>query len=328
MSTWTRHRARLLCSGFLMAVAGSAGAQPAASYPNKPVRVIVPFAIGSATTPLLTIFNDKFSRDLGQNFIADHRPGGDTIIGTTVVAKAAPDGYTLLVTSSSLLFNHWTRQDLSYNGLKDLTPISSLTRSQSALAINPSVPAHDLKEFISYAKANPGKLNLVSTAPVAFLHYQRLMNATGTKFTIVNYKGGSQVMTDLLAGSVQGFITNVSSLESFIKSGKLRGIAIGGDKRSPALPDLPTFAEAGVKDYDPGNWITLFAPSKTPRDIIEKLNAQVRKAQTAPEVISALAKLNLQPNLTTVAQAQEFIRTEADRFGKAIKDSGLKAGDF
>ncbi len=323
----SRRTSRLLCTGLLMAVAGSAGAQSAASYPNKPVRVIVPFAVGSATTALMGVFGDKFSRDLGQNFIADHRPGGDTIVGTTAAAKATPDGYTLLVVSSALLFNHWVRQDLPYNALKDFTPISGLTRSQSALAVHPSV-AGNLTEFISHAKANPGKLNMISTAPVAYLHYQRFMNATGTKLTIVNYKGGAPAIADLLSGNVQGFITNVSSLDSLIKAGKLRGLAIGGDKRSPLVPDMPTFAEAGVKDYDPGNWIALFAPSKTPRDIIEKMNAEVRRAQTAPEVIGALNKLNLDTNLTTIAQAENFIRTEAERFGKLIKDSGLKAGDF
>lgn len=319
--------AQWFCVGLAMLAGESSLAQPAA-YPNKSVRIIIPFAPGSASTPTVALYADKFGKEMGQVFISDHRPGGDTIVGTEAAAKANGDGYTLLAVSSAILVNHWLRKDLSYNALRDLAPISTLSRSDSALAIHPSVPANDLKEFIAYAKANPGKLNMISTAPAAYLHYQRLTNLTGAKFTIVNYKGGGPAMTDLLSGNVQGFITNISQLQGFIRAGKLRGLGVGGDKRSSAAPEVPTFAEGGLKDYDPGNWLALFAPIKTPRNIIEKLNAEVRKAQESSDVSGALVKQGVTPRYMTVAQAESFFRTEAERFGKLIKDSGLKAGDY
>ena len=326
MVKWSRLLARLLCTGLLMAAAATAGAQSAAGYPNKPVRVIIPSAPGGSTDLSLAIFTERFTRELGQNFVFEHRPGGDTIVGTTAVAKAAPDGYTLLAVTTTVLINHWLFPDLSYDILKDLILIAPLTRSNSTLVISNSVPASNLKEFIAYARANPGKIDLASAASGTVLHYQRFMNATGTRFTIVNYKGPGQALTAVVGGHVQGFISGTGTVQSFIKTGKLRALGVGGDKRSPEIPDVPTFAEAGLKDYDPGNWYLLFAPAKTPGDIVEKLNTLVRRAETVPEVVDALAKQGLVPyGPMTVSQSNELIRTELERFGKLVKESGLKA---
>jgi tripartite-type tricarboxylate transporter receptor subunit TctC len=200
---------RLLCTGFLMAVAGSAGAQSAADYPHKPVRLILPYAPGGGTAPVTNILPEKFSKDLGQNFILDNRPGGDGVIGINAAAKANPDGYTLLGSTVTIIVNYWLRPDLPYNTLKDFTPVAALSRSESVLTVHPSFPANDLTEFISYARANPGKVNVASVSASGVLNYQRFMNVTGTKLTSVNYKGGGQALIDLLGGHVPVYIAGV-----------------------------------------------------------------------------------------------------------------------
>jgi tripartite-type tricarboxylate transporter receptor subunit TctC len=283
--------------------------------------------VGGGTAPVTNLLPERFSRDFGQNLIVDNRPGGDGVIGINAAAKAAPDGYTLLGSTVTIIVNYWLHPDLPYNTLKDFTPVSTLSRAESVLAVHASFPANDLKEFISYARANPGKVDVASVSASNVLNYQRFMNVTGTRLTTVNYKGGGQALVDLLGGHVPVYIAGVGNVQSFIRAGKLKGLAISGDKRSPVLPDVPTFPEAGLKDFDTNNWFMLFAPSKTPRDIIEKLNAELRRIMEAPDVAGALAKQSLTPYLTTVSQSEKFVRAEADRIGKLIKDSGLKAGD-
>ena len=319
--------ARLLCTGILMAVASAAGAQSAAGYPNKPVRLILPYAVGGGTAPVTNLLPDRFRRDTGQNFILDNRPGGDGVVGINSAAKAAPDGYTLVGSTVSIIVNYWLRPDLPYHTLKDLTPVVSMSRSESVLAVHPSFPANDLKEFIGYARANPGKVNVANVSASGALNYQMFMNVTGTKLTTINYKGGGQALIELLGGQVPVYIAGIGNVQSFIRAGKLKGFGISGDKRSPVLPDVPTFAEAGLKEFDTGNWFMLFAPSKTPKAIVEKLNAQMRKIMQEPEVISMLAQQSLAPYPMTVAQGEKFIRTEAARIGKLVKDAGLKPGE-
>jgi tripartite-type tricarboxylate transporter receptor subunit TctC len=319
----------LLCAGWLATAPVTALAQPASNYPGKPVRVIIPFGVGSGADAVMAIYGERFNKELGYPFILEHRAGGDSIIGVTVGVKATPDGYTFFTATSTLLINHWLYPDLQYDTLKDITMISALTRSNSVLAVHPSVPANNLKEFIAFARANPGKLNVGSTASGAVLHYQRFMNLTGTKLVLVNYKGASQALTDLVAGYVQGIMNNAPNLAPWIKAGKVKALAIGGDKRTSTLPDVPTFAEAGLRDFNPNNWIALFASSKTPGEIVEKMNLQVRKAQATPEVITALDRLGLTPyGPMSVPQANDLLRAELDRFGKLIKDAGLKAGNI
>ena len=327
MANSFRSRWRLLGAGLLAMLAGPVGAQSAAGYPNKPVRIIVPFAAGGSITPVMQMFSDRFRQELGQNFLLDYRPGGDTAVGMAAAAKAAPDGYTLVMNSSGYIVNHWLMPDLPYDTIKDFTPISTLTRSDLILVANPSV-ARSLKEFISYAKANPGKVNLSSGSAIGVLSYQSLMNVTGTKLTVVNYKGGPQPVSDVIAGHVNGTLTGVPNVEQFVKTGKLVGLAISGNRRNTALPDVPTFAEAGLKDYEAYNWWVLLAPAQTPRPIVEKMNAQVRSALDTPELLGALTKVGLYPNPATLAQADAFIRAEVERLGRLVKDSGLKNGDF
>ena len=318
----------LLCAGFLMAVTNAVCAQSAASYPNKPVRVIVPYPPGGGSDFTARIVFNGLTRIMGQPFIIDNRAGGETIIGVNAVAKATPDGYTLLVISDVLLANHWMMPGLPYDASKDFTLVAPLARSESGLLVHPSVPADNLKGFVGYAKANPDKLNVAIGSPLNMLSFQRFMNATGTRFTVVNYKGAGPSIADLVAGNVQVFISNLAAARPLIKSGKVRSFAVSGGKRDPELPDVPTFDEGGVKGFEPSGPLQnmLLAPGKTPRDIVEKLNAQAARALADPEVIRAMAKLGINPAPMNVAAAEKTFRTELERFGQLVKDAGLRPG--
>ena len=317
-----------LCTGLLLAVASLAGAQPAASYPNKPVRIVVPYAPGGASDLLARALADRLTKELSHPFILDNRAGGGTIIGTNTVAKAAADGYTLLVTTEAFFANHWLPLDLPYDSLKDFALITPLGRSESVLTVHPSVATKTLGEFIAYAKANPGKLNVAVTSAVGVINLHKFNTATATKFTIVNYNGGAPAITDLLSGNVQVVIFNALNVQSLIKAGKLRGLAISGDKRDSALPEVPTFAESSVQNFDPAGPVQYpwLAPNRTPKDIIEKLNAQARRALAHPELMSRLDQMRVTPVPTSVTVAEKLLRSELERYGKLVKDSGLKPG--
>ena len=317
---------RLLGAGILVVAPHWASAQSAASYPNKPVRIIVPFSPGGAPSVLMGILNERFSKDLGQNFIVDNRIGSEGVIGTTAAARAVPDGYTLLGTTAPIVINHWMYPDRSYDTLKDFAMIATLARQDFVLAIHPSVPAKTLKEFIAYAKANPGLLNAGSISTSSILNYQRVMNATDTKLTVINYKDNGPLFIDLLKGTTHIYMSGIGGLQSHITSGKLRGLGTTGEKRSSGIPDVPTFAEAGLANFNAFNWVALLAPAKAPRDIIEKMNAQARRTLESPEVISALRARDFEPYFSTSAQADNFLRTEIERFGELIKAAGLKPG--
>jgi tripartite-type tricarboxylate transporter receptor subunit TctC len=314
---------RILCASLLIAVAGSAAAQSAASYPTKPVRVVVPLAPGGAVSTVARIYADRLGKELGKTFIVDHRAGGDTVVGTAAAAAAAPDGYTLLVVSPAFAVNQTLYPDRGYDSLKDFAPVSGLVQTSWLLVTNPKVPANDLKGFVTYAKANKDKVNLNNASSIGTLMIQQLDEVTGFKFTVVNYKGQSPATSDLVSGVVQATLTTATNVEEFVKAGKLRVIATAGEKRNPLFPDVPTFAEQGYPGFVATSWYALLAPAKTPPEIIEKLNAAVRKLQSDPELKGLLGKLGFEPYPTTVAEIQKVIPAEIDRYGKLVKKTGL-----
>ena len=318
---------RLLGAALLLGAAGTAAAQ-ADNFPNKPVRIIVPYAPGGASDSIARSIIDFLSKDMGQSFIVDNRAGGNTVIGTNAVAKAPPDGYTLLATTEAFWANHYLQADLTYDSLKELTMVVPLGRSESILAVNPAVPANNLKEFIAYAKANPGKLNVAVTSTVGVLHLSRLSSETGAKFTIVNYNGGAPALTDLVAGNVQFAAFNILVVLPMIQAGKLKGLAISGDKRDAGFPNIPTFSEEGVKTFTPGGpgQYPLLAPIKTPKPVMEKINASVRKVEQDPEVLSRLGKIRVSPVVMNLAQSEQLFKSEIDRYGEMVKASGLQRG--
>jgi tripartite-type tricarboxylate transporter receptor subunit TctC len=314
---------RILCASLLIAVAGSASAQSAASYPSKPVRVIVPLAPGGAVSTVARIYADRLGKELGKTFIVDHRAGGDTVVGTAAAAAAAPDGYTLLVVSPAFAVNQTLYPDRGYDSLKDFAPVAGLVQTSWLLVTNPKVPANNLKEFVAYSKANKDKVNLNNASSIGTLMIQQLDDVTGFKFTVVNYKGQSPATTDLVSGVVQATLTTATNVEEFVKAGKLKVIATAGEKRNPLFPNVPTFAEQGYPGFVATSWYALLAPAKTPPEIVEKVNAAVRKLQADPELKGLLGKLGFEPYPTTVAEIQNVIPSEIDRYGKLVKKTGL-----
>jgi tripartite-type tricarboxylate transporter receptor subunit TctC len=329
MLQFTRKTAQIACAAALMGLTSAAGAQIAASYPNKPVRVILPYAPGGSTTAVTRIFTTKISQVWGQSVVLENMGGGNTIIGSQALVRAPADGYTLLTVTSTHVINPWLQAKLPYDTLKDFAPISTLTRSDYMLTANPNFPPNTLKEFLAYAKANPGKVNsaTVGLGTVQHLVNELLMDATGVKYTVVPYKGGGPATADLMAGTIQVSFNNLVNFAAGVKAGKLKGIAISGDKRNPVLPDVPTFAESGLKGFVANNWFAMLAPAGTPRDIIQKLNAEIGKAQASSDVQDLLAKQGIDPFPSSVAETENLIRTDMARFGKIIKEKNIKADD-
>lgn len=320
--------AGLLCAAASIALAGPVAGQSAAGYPNKPVRVILPFAPpgGGLGTAGRIIF-DRVTREVGQPFVFDFRPGGGTSIGTQAVVRAAPDGYTLLGVTSSISITQWTTPDLAYDTLKDLLGITTMATAQSVLVLHASVPPNNMKEFIAYARQNPDKVNArMQAGTITHVAMLLLQEAIGAQLTLVSYKGSGQADADMLSGVLQLSLTSPGNVIPHIKAGKLKAIAIAGSRRIPILPDTPTFAEAGLKDLKIGNnWHMLLAPAATPRDIVEKLNAMVGRAQAAKDVQEMVAKAGLEVYPNSVADTNALLRTEFETFGKVVRQHNIKA---
>lgn len=312
----------------LLGTAGAA-AQPATpAYPARVVRIVLTYPPGGAATVIARTFADRLSQDFGQSFIVDSRPGGNTVIGTESVAKASPDGHTLLATSTALVVVHWLSSGLAYDTLKDLAGISTLVRNDHMIAVNLALPAASLKELVAYARRYPGKINAYTSGIGTNNHLENLllMQATGIKYTVVPYKGGGAALSDLLSGTLHMILNSPALFTPYIRSGKIRGIAISGEKRNVALPDVPTFTEAGLPGFSANTWYALLAPSATPGAILERLNLQVGRIQAAREVQDTFARLGIDVFPNTAAATNAFIRSELEGFGKVIRDNNIKAG--
>ncbi|HYH40770.1 MAG TPA: tripartite tricarboxylate transporter substrate binding protein [Burkholderiales bacterium] len=314
----------LVCAALALAVP-SAIAQPA--YPAKPVRIIVPYAPGGANDVIGRIVADELTRRLGQAVLVENRPGASTAIGAELVAKALPDGYTLLgssLTTFALLPN--IRAKMPYDALRDFEPVSLLALQPFALAVHPSVPTTSVKQLIALAKANPGKLTY-STQGLGtggHLSGEFLRTMTGVDINHVPYKGGSQAVNDLVGGHVMLTFSTLSTLVPFAKAGRLRILAVTSAKRSQIAPDIPTMAETGLAGYDTGAWNALVAPRGTPRSIIERLNTEITAALASREVREKLTSQGYEPQGSTAAQLGEHIRSEHARYGKLIKTIGFR----
>lgn len=314
---------RIACAGLLAAAAGSVFAQ--GGYPSKPVKIIVPFAPGGATSAVAKLFADRLSTELGQGFIVDHRGGGETLIGTAAAAGANGDGYTLLVTTPAFFVNHtlYKDADRNYDSHKDFIPVAGLVQTAWLLVTHPSVPGNNLKEFLAYAKSNPGKLNLSSASSIGVLNYDLLEEVTGTKYTVVNYKGQGPATTDLLGGVIQGTLTTAQNVKQFLEVGKVKVLATAGHARNPLMPEIPTFAEQGVPGFVAQSEYVMLAPKNTPADIVARLNAAVRKIQADPTTSATLATMGFTSYPTSVNEARSFVNAEIDRYGRLVKKLGL-----
>src|SRR5688572_15413297 len=307
-------------AGFFVFACGSAWSQ---AYPSKPVRVVVVFPAGGGTDVVSRIIFQKVSEQMNQQFLIDNRVGASGMIGGAFVAKSPPDGYTLMVYSQTMLNNMHLYQKVQYDALKDFDGIAMLTRIVGMLAVHPSMPVRTTKEFIALAKARPGQI-LYGTAGVgAFQHLATSVfsNMAGIKMTHVPFKGGAPAVIALMGGEVHTFLTVIAELYPHIQSGRVRHIAVSSDKRTTQYPEVPAIAET-VQGYEFTSWFGAFAPAGTPKPIVDRLSAEIRKALADPEVTSKLAPLVLDPAYKTPEEFASHLKAEYARMKEVVKLSG------
>jgi len=318
---------RLLATAALLAC-GGAWAQPAAeAYPSKPIRLILPFPPGGGTDIIGRILSERMAADLGQPVVLENRGGAGGNVGAEAAARSAPDGYTIVLVAPSLAISPSLYKKLNYDPVKDLTPIGLVATVPNVLVTHPSVPAQTLAEFITLAKNKPGGMNFGSGGAGTSNHLAgELFNLlAGVNLVHVPYKGVNLAMNDLIAGQVQLVVIGISAAAPQIKAGRLRALAVVTPKRSPALPDVPTAAEAGLPNFEVTTWYGLLAPAGTPKPIITRLNAALGRAMHAPDLQERLAGLATEPVTSTPEEFGELIRSEMAKWGRVVRDAGLKA---
>jgi tripartite-type tricarboxylate transporter receptor subunit TctC len=296
----------------------------AQTWPTKPVRLIVPFPAGGGTDAFARPLAAKLSQALGQQFYIDNRGGAGGTIGADILAKSPPDGYNFLVGAVHHAIAVSIYKKLPYDLEKDLMPVTLIAVVPNVVVLHPSVPIHSIKELIDYAKANPGKLNFGSAGNGTSHHLaaELFKTSTGTNILHVPYKGAGPAMTDLVAGQVNMMFDGMGSSAQQIRNGKLRPLAVTTAKRSPAFPDVPTMQEAGVPGYEVTTWYALWAPAGTPKEIVTRLQTEVAKAMSTPEIKDVWATQGADPGGNTPEQFQAFIKSEIAKWGKVVKDSG------
>lgn len=320
---------KTLCTVVYVASAFAAGhSQAQQAYPTKPIRMICPFPPGGTTDVVARLVAQKLTEAWGQQVVVDNRPGAGGIIGTEIVTKAAPDGYTVLLGSiTTHAVNPALYKKLNFDPVKDFAPVSLVVSSPQLLAVHPSVAAKSVKELIALAKAKPGQLNYASagTGTSPHLTFELFKSMAGIDVVHVPYKGTGPAITDLIGGQVQMMITGVVALMPHVKSGKLRGLGVTSAKRVAALPDLPTIIESGIPGFDVSSWFGVFLPGGTPKPIVAKMNAEIRKILEVPEVRQRLIGQGADPASNTPEEFAAYVKAEMARWGKVVRDTGAKA---
>jgi tripartite-type tricarboxylate transporter receptor subunit TctC len=302
------------------------GAAAAESYPNRPVRLVTG-SPGSTSDIVARFIAQKLSERWTRTVVVDNRPGAGGIIGTEIVAKSVPDGYTLIIgqigthASPQFLF-----KNLAYDPIRDFIPISLLTNSGIALAINPSLPVGTMKEFVAYAKARPGALNYASAGggTSSQLSGELFNQMTGAKLVHIPYKGAGFALTAVLTGETHAAFLSTTTVSAQVKAGKLKALAVMSPQRFPATPDIPSITEAGFPGMESSVWFGLLAPAGTPSAIIDKINRDVVASLTAPDARDALLAQGAEPTPTTRQEFDAFLKAEIRKWGKVIKDAGIK----
>jgi tripartite-type tricarboxylate transporter receptor subunit TctC len=296
------------------------------SWPSRPLRYIVPFPPGAFNDTLGRTISAELSRTLGQPMVVDNRPGGNSVIGTEIAAKSAPDGYTLF--GAALPFSAiQSLYKTSFDVTKDFAPITLAGFSANLLVANPSFPPNSVKELIEYARRNPGKINYGSSGNGTSVHLamELFKSMTKTYMLHIPYKGSAPVVTDLIAGQVDVMFDNMPNVIGHVRAGKMKALAVTTAQRSPQAPEIPTVAEAGVPGYEQTAWFGVLAPAGTPRDIIGRLNGEIIKVLNSPDVKERFGKQGVEVRTSTPEQFSTFLRSEVDRWGKVIREAGIKA---
>ncbi len=318
--------ARMLTSVALLALAGTAAAQQ--DYPTKPIRLIVPFAPGGGTNIVARLVGQKLTESLGQQVNVDNRPGGNTIIGSETLVRSPPDGYTIIVVTVAHAINPHLFP-VPYDPIRDFAPVATIVGSELILVVHPSLPANDLRGFIALAKAKPGQLNYATSGSGTSSHLTaEFFNIlAAVKIQHIPYKGSGPALTDLIGGQVQLSFQSPSAVVGHIKSGKLKPIAITGQTRAPALPQVPTFTEAGLPGLDVKLWYGVLAPAGTPKPIIDRLSNELATILAAPDFKEKLASQGVEPFISTSEQFAALIKTDSAKYAKIIKSANIKTED-
>jgi tripartite-type tricarboxylate transporter receptor subunit TctC len=299
----------------------------AQTWPSRPIRYVVPFAAGAGVLDIMArIVAQHLTEKLGQQVVVDNKPGAGGNVGAEIVARAAPDGYTMLMANTALTVAPYLYARMTFDPLTDLVPVTMVNSAPLMLVVHPSLPVTSVKEFLAYAKANPGKLNYgsggIGTTP--FLATELLKSMTGIDVVHVPYKGGAPALADLVAGQIAFMIENVPGTLPLVKDGKLRALAITSRKRSPLVPELPTMAEAGVPDYEMVGWNGIFVPKGMPDEIATKLHEALSAVLRAKSVQDQMAALGAEAIGNRQATFAAFVKSESARWGVIIREKGIK----
>jgi tripartite-type tricarboxylate transporter receptor subunit TctC len=316
--------ARVFCIGAALLAAAAVEAQ---NYPVRAVRLVVPYVPGGGTDFTARVIAPKLSEALGQQVVVENRPGGGTNIGSDLVAKAVPDGYTLLMAGAANAINMSLYAKLPYDTLRDFAPVSLSVKGANVLLVHPSLPAKNLKELLALARAQPGKLNYASSGIGSANHMAGELLKLVAKVNIahVPYKGNAPALTDLIGGHVEILISGVPAVLGQIKNGRVRAIAIASLKRFPALPDTPTIDESGLRGFEATTWFGVMAPVKTPREIVARLNSDLARITVAADVRERFIGEGVEPIGGSTELFAAFVREEIDKYAKVVKAAGLTA---
>lgn len=299
-------------------------AQP--EWPTRPVTLLVPFPAGGTVDIVARTIGQKLSVELGKSFVVDNRGGAGGTIATAMLAHAVPDGYTLLVNHQGLVFNAALYDQLSYDTARDVVPLAYVGATPNVLVVTNTFPANTVPEFLALARAKPGSINFGSggIGSAGHLPMELLQSATSVKLEHVPYKGNGPALTDLIGGQIQVMLATIPAVVPYINSGKLRAIATSGKRRSPALPNLPTLAEAGVTGFDYEPWYGLFAPAGTPPAILQKMHDAINKVLADPEIAGKLGQQGLEVQPMTREQFVDIVNADLPKWAKVIKTLGIK----
>ena len=304
----------------------SAGAMAQPAYPSKPIRLVVPFGPGGFTDVVARILGQKLGESLGQGVVIENKPGAGSMIGSDFVAKAAPDGHTLVIVSSTHVISPWIYKNVPYDPIKSFTPVSKLVDSPYVLLTNPKVPVNNVREFIALAKAQPNNIHFASSGNGSAQHLigGLFASMTGTQLKHVPYRSSNLAATDLVAGVVESSFAGVPNALAHVPNGRLKALAVTSAKRIAQLPNVPTMQEAGVPGYDATIWLAMLAPAGTPREIVNRLNTEIAKIMNTPETQKAMFDAGVEVSLSTPEALSQLMASDLDKWGKVVKEAGIR----
>ncbi len=296
------------------------------TYPSRPLRLVVPYPAGGGTDTIARLIGQPLSQAWKQPVVVDNKPGASGILGNDIVAKAAPDGYTLLLAITAMIQSPSLYRKMPYNVERDFLPVSLIARSSDLFVVPSRVPARTLAEFVALAKASPGKLSYGSygNGTSAHLHGEQLKIRAGIDIVHIPYKGAAPLVSDVLGGQVDSAFVDVTSANSYLKSGKFRVLGITGTQRHTALPAVPTFAEAGLSGFEPNGWFGIFLPAGTPRPIADRLSAEVARITKQPDVAQRLTAMGLQPVASTPADLAAVVGNDTPKWAEIVRTAKIQ----